>query len=235
MAINADEIKWANVNQNDPITGAPSKVAPTAEFQNDGLKANEPYPMEYINYMWDKNHEHHADLQEQINALAISAGSAILEQIFHVGAYYFSDSSQSPATRFGFGTWERVKGKFVVGVDEADSDFNASGKTGGAKNHSHTNNISINSAGGHVHVVNNTGWGTEQAAKGHLPEPTTPSRLIVGSGKTEISEELESLAESTINKETSTSGEHTHTTTGGINSSGNVPPYVSAYIWRRTA
>jgi len=236
MAINANDIKWATNDVNDPITGLPNKVQPTAEFQNDGLKMNEPLARAHLNYMLDKNHEQHADLQAQIDALAISAGQALLEQIYHVGAYYMSNSSQSPATRFNFGTWERVRGKFIVGVDENDTSFNAAGKVGGSKTHSHGNNLATSSAGEHAHTVDRDGWGAIQQAQGstpNLPQPTTSGRLVTGSGRG--GDELEPLAHAANDGSTSSSGSHTHSITGGINSASNVPPYVSAYIWLRVS
>lgn len=235
MAINTNEIKWASQDVNDPLSGAPNKVAPTAEFQNDGLKRNEAPPRAYLNYQFDKYHEFFADLQAQIDALAVSAGAALLEQIFHVGAVYISASSQSPASRFGFGTWERIKGKMIVGVDENDTDYNAAGKTGGSKTHSHSNNLSINSAGSHTHEVSHDNWGNTQSASGHLPEPSVSGRLVTGSGKSEQEENLESLAHANGSQSTSTSGAHTHTMSGGINSSSNVSPYISEYMWVRVA
>lgn len=234
MAINPNEIKWADTDVNDPTTGAPNKVAPTAEFQNDGLKRNEPLSRPYLNYQFDKYHEFFTDLQDQINSLATSTSSSLLQQIYHVGAYYMSDDSQSPAARFGFGTWERVKGKFIVGLDEADTSFDAAGKTGGAKTHTHTNNLTINSAGEHGHTVSRDGWGAEQAS-GELPNPTTSGRLVTGSGKTDKGEDAEELAHASGSQSTSSDGSHTHTMSGGINSAGNVPPYITTYIWKRTA
>ncbi len=235
MAINANDIKWATNDVNDPVTGLPNKVQPTAEFQNDGLKMNEPLARAHLNYMLDKNYEQHADLQAQIDALAVSAGQALLEQIYHVGSIYISANSQSPATRFNFGTWERVKGKFIVGVDENDSDFNASGKVGGNKTHSHGNTLATSSAGEHAHTVDRDGWGSVQDSNNHLPEPTTQGRLITGSGRIEDSEDLESLGHAANNGSTSSTGTHTHTITGGINSASNVPPYVAYYVWQRTS
>jgi len=235
MAINTDDIKWADFSVNDPVTGAPNKVQPKAEFQNDGLKRGETPPRAYLNYQFNQYHSMFADLQQQIDDLVLTdVGGAVLQQIYHVGAYYMSDSSQSPATRFGFGTWERVRGKFIVGMDEGDSDFNAAGKTGGNKTHSHTNNITINSAGNHAHEVSNENWGSVQESGG-FPEPSDTGKLVTGSGKTEISEKLESLAHSSGSQTTSSSGNHTHTTSGGINASSNIPPYTSTYIWKRVS
>lgn len=55
--------------------------------------------------------------------------------LYPIGSIYMSIQSTNPSTFFG-GTWERIaKGKTLVGVDETDSDFNASSKTGGEKTH----------------------------------------------------------------------------------------------------
>ena len=57
---------------------------------------------------------------------------------FPIGYIYMSTSSTNPSVYFG-GTWERIaKGKTLVGVDENDTDFNASSKTGGEKEHTLT-------------------------------------------------------------------------------------------------
>ena len=42
-----------------------------------------------------------------------------------------------PSQLFG-GTWERIKGKVLVGVDEDDKDFQSVEKTGGEKTHTLT-------------------------------------------------------------------------------------------------
>ena len=48
-----------------------------------------------------------------------------------------SIDSKNPSEIFG-GTWERIKGKMLLGVDEDDQDFSTSGKTGGEKEHTLT-------------------------------------------------------------------------------------------------
>lgn len=58
--------------------------------------------------------------------------------IFPIGATIEnSEKSFNPNLLYG-GTWVRIKGKFLVGVDEDDEDFNESGKTGGEKKHTLT-------------------------------------------------------------------------------------------------
>lgn len=57
--------------------------------------------------------------------------------IYPIGSIYISTNSKNPSEIFG-GTWERIKGKMLIGVDEDDDDFNTSGKTGGEKEHTLT-------------------------------------------------------------------------------------------------
>ena len=55
--------------------------------------------------------------------------------LYPIGSIYMSIQDTNPSVFFG-GTWERIaKGKTLVGVDENDSDFNTSSKTGGEKTH----------------------------------------------------------------------------------------------------
>lgn len=54
--------------------------------------------------------------------------------IYPVGSIYMTTSTVSPAVLFG-GTWERIKGRCIVGVDEGDTDFGTVSKIGGEKTH----------------------------------------------------------------------------------------------------
>lgn len=61
-----------------------------------------------------------------------------IDNFYPVGSIYQSTEPTNPATFMG-GVWERFgNGKVLVGVDEADADFNASNKQGGEKTHTLT-------------------------------------------------------------------------------------------------
>lgn len=64
----------------------------------------------------------------------------LMELVFPVGSTYITQSNTNPSTILGFGTWERLKGKVCVGLDEDDEDdyFDEIGKTGGEKKHTQT-------------------------------------------------------------------------------------------------
>ena len=106
-------------------------------------------------------------------------GVSILDIIYPIGSIYETmDESFNPVTSFG-GTWERIKGKVLVGVDEDDSSFSSSGLTGGEKNHT----LTTSEMPSHNHDFKNgshtwywgTGSGTVYAptnvASGSVPSP----------------------------------------------------------------
>ena len=54
--------------------------------------------------------------------------------LYPVGKILISHESANPSTYLGFGTWVAAAvGRFIVGVDSGDVDFDAAGNTGGAK------------------------------------------------------------------------------------------------------
>ena len=76
----------------------------------------------------------------------------ILETTFSIGSTYVTPENTNPNTILGFGTWERLKGKVAVGLDEDDEDgyFDEIGKEGGEKKHTQT----INEMPTHSHKMN---------------------------------------------------------------------------------
>lgn len=59
----------------------------------------------------------------------------IAELLLPVGSTYVTPTNTNPNTILGFGTWERLKGKVCLGIDEDDDDLKTIGNTGGEKEH----------------------------------------------------------------------------------------------------
>ena len=105
---------------------------------------------------------------------SIYAGGKLLRDIFYpIGAIYQSTVITNPSYFIG-GTWERFgNGRVLVGVDEADSDFSTSNKTGGAKTHtltvaempSHTHTFSGADPKNYVKVEASSTTGLNASAK----------------------------------------------------------------------
>lgn len=170
----------------------------------------------------DSNFQGQIDtLQSQIDAV----DSSILPKAYPVGSIYTSILSANPATTFGFGTWQAyAQGRVLIGVDGADADFNAVGKTGGFKDaivpaHTHSGTTTLN--GDHSHTPSNgfpfetrrtTGGGVREADPGSGYEDAAATNLA---------------------------GAHTHSFTTNVSgedpASKNLQPYITVYFWLRTA
>lgn len=129
---------------------------------------------------------------------------------YHIGKIIMSTSDTNPNKYLGFGTWVLWgSGKVPVGVDSKDTDFDIVEKTGGEKTHT----LTLEESPSHIHEISLTygtvlpdNWGNEgKIAAG-----------AIGNGWC-----------------TNTRG-----ITGGAG--GNSPhnilqPYVTCYMWKRTA
>lgn len=69
----------------------------------------------------------------------------LMQLVFPIGSTYITQSNTNPKDILNFGTWERLKGKVCVGLDESDDDFKTIGKTGGVKTHNHKETLQFTS------------------------------------------------------------------------------------------
>lgn len=84
----------------------------------------------------------------------------LMKLVFPIGSTYVTQSNTNPSTILNFGTWERLKGKVCLGVDENDEDFKTIGKTGGEKKHT----LTINEIPSHKHSLPYSVWGNISGA-----------------------------------------------------------------------
>lgn len=165
---------------------------------------------------------------------------------YPVGAYYVSSNPTSPATLFG-GTWVRVQDRMILA---AGSTYTA-GSTGGSATKTlsvanmPTHNHSCSSTGNHTHTrgsMNITGSfcsynvGEFEHADGAFSDyQWTTSKVAGGNDGTDT--KVNFNASWNWSGATSSNGNHQHTI--GNNGSGTefniMPPYIVAYVWRRTA
>lgn len=170
---------------------------------------------------------------------------------YPISSIYTSTVPANPSDNslLGFGTWVRFgKGRVLVSQDETQTEFDASGETGGSKTHtltaaempshshsiSHTHTGSTDTAPNHTHGIaarrstntQDTGAETRIQAVGGYGDNTGG---IFGNGTTDLG------------------GTHSHIivtggpSTGSSGSAGsgaahnNMPPYIVVYMWQRTA
>jgi hypothetical protein len=90
-----------------------------------------------------------------------SSGGISLQDVYPVGSIYFSMDSTDPAVKLGFGSWEQIQGRFLVGVS-SETEFNAPGKTGGAK----TVSLTTSNLPSHRHSISDMSAGQITAGVG---------------------------------------------------------------------
>jgi hypothetical protein len=228
MAINLESVRWASVTENDPQNGLPNRSTIPKEFKTSGEKRNQPIPRQWINQQFYDLYKALEDTQLQLNAITGGSSQPTLELIYPIDSVYLSFASTDPSTVLGFGTWSKIEGKFLVGVDSTDPDFDTAGETGGAKAHTHTDNFSVD--------------GTSLSV-GQLPAtaPFTIDASTAGSSSTSAGTTnpfagddagFRSPSSTNINWE-GAGDTHTHGLSGGVQSHSNLPPFQAVYIWRR--
>lgn len=153
----------------------------------------------------------------------------IIDMVYPVGSYYWSSNVTNPSSIFG-GTWEQIKDRFVL----AAGDSYKVGATGGEATHkltvsempSHSHSASTNWAGDHVHDMYLSPARNEAANYG-----------LVGSGG--FADRCPVQTDGASAYYMRYSGGHSHSVTvnnaGGSAAHNNMPPYIVAYCWHRTA
>lgn len=139
-----------------------------------------------------------------------------------MGSIFISTVNTNPSTYFG-GTWERIKGRFLLAADDGTYKL---GTTGGAATvtlttdqiPAHSHSAWLNNGGGHNHVFW-FGGGANSGNGGQIP-----------------------VANSRWGQDTAgqTDGSHDHggisvANSGGGKSHNNMPPYLVVYVWKRVS
>lgn len=144
---------------------------------------------------------------------------------YPVGSIYINaTNSTNPATLLGFGTWTAFgAGRVLVGFDSGNTLFDSAEETGGSYDSivvSHTHTGTTNSDGAHTHQILRN---------------ATPTNGVDTTGIAANSYDGNNNGPVT----TTSSGVHTHAfTTGSTGSSAtnaNIQPYITVYMWKRTA
>jgi hypothetical protein len=153
-------------------------------------------------------------------AYADAAVAAVKAALYPVGSIYFNaTNATNPGTLLGFGTWTAFgAGRVPVGFDSTNALFDTAEETGGSANavvvsHDHTATTTITDPG-HAHSVGGP-WDNT------APNPT-----------------LNGVSSTTTSTGTATTGITAATTvvsTGVTGTNANYQPYITVYMWKRTA
>ena len=151
-----------------------------------------------------------------ITALSTSLSTAIKSAVYPVGTIYTAIVSTNPATLLGFGTWTAFgAGRVMVGFNASNTLFDTAEETGGSADsivvsHTHTATSTVTDLG-HSHT-GGAAAGLEGGAVGGAS-----AGFNTGSATTGITVAT------------------TNASTGSSGTNANYPPYITVYMWKRTA
>lgn len=176
-----------------------------------------PSSGDHLNTLFGKMRKYFLDLGES----AFLDEKDIVDLIYPVGSIYMSVKSTSPATLFG-GTWVRWgNGRVPVGVDTSQKEFNSVEKIGGEKTH----RLTEDEMPTHQHFADNNDG--EEKLTGN----------VGNMGFSASSDEGASYCY-TLNWGYRSSRTDTGIKTaaaGGGDPHNNLQPYITCYMWKRTA
>lgn len=151
---------------------------------------------------------------------------AIKNALYPVGSIYTNSSvSTNPGTLLGFGTWVAFgAGRVMVGFDSGNSLFDSAEETGGSADaivvsHSHTATSTVTDPG-HDHST----------ALYYRPHSASGSAQNYAQNTTGFGSQISTNSNTTgVTVATSIS------TTGSSATNANYQPYITVYMWKRTA
>lgn len=133
--------------------------------------------------------------------------STLLKFIYPVGSIYTNATDDTnPATLFGFGTWVPfAEGRVPMGFKGDDVDVDTAEKTGGAKSHWHWQTVGTDGGAGYISVFGSSSGGRTKVIVDNRVAFSVNSQAV-GFTRYDGTEDASSL-----------------------------PPYVTVYMWKRTA
>ena len=152
-------------------------------------------------------------IKEEKANLEVSINNKILEdnkKKFHIGKIVMSTSNTNPSEYLGFGTWVLWgSGRVPVGVNESDSSFNTVEKTGGEKSHT----LTINEMPAHSHRISDYDWATmtKRQTSNDINQYYNPNGWTY--------DQMSPVSQNT----------------GGSQAHNNLQPFITCYMWKRTA
>ena len=147
---------------------------------------------------------------------------ALLSLIYPIGSIYMSANNVSPETFLG-GTWVRWgQGLVPVGLKDDDDDFKTSEQTGGEKAHV----LTINEMPKHDHVANTNAFGLYIGRLDSTSPNTDPGSLYLAGGKAVDAGDSSYIYTTFPGQVYSAGGGQAHN---------NLQPYITCYMWKRTA
>ena len=154
-----------------------------------------------------------------------------IDKVYPIGSIYISINSTNPNTYFG-GTWTAWgTGRVPIAVDTSQSEFNTVQKTGGAMTHSHTSaahthdsgsllaRLNLSNASSRIYIDLIAGLSPSWTSNASMDTSGIQGTAGVGS----------------VSRGTNVQGATDSTTPNDTGVTSSLMPYITCYMWLRTA
>jgi hypothetical protein len=174
--------------------------------------------------------------------------------LYPVGSIYINATDNTnPATLFGFGTWSAFgAGRVPVGFDSSNALFDTASETGGSydavlvshnhtgttgnitADHSHTFSGTTDTQGNHQHVIPHN---YDSGSAGDYISGNDGDNNMPGNASPTAFAGSHAHNYSGTTSGVSSNHQHPFTTStqGSSATNANIQPYITVYMWRRTA
>lgn len=226
-----EEIKqWAETLDVDEVTNTPQRLTISDNLWDKGWLRDVPVTTQHINQLF---------YLISGALLEVPSFENTFDKMFHVGyVHTVVGNNANPNTYFGRGTWvAEGQGRVLVGAGTG-TDANGVSKpfAGGSSGGEYEHDITIAELPSHDHNVSATATTGEDTHSHTLTVPTVGGNQA-GMDITDPSNE-DSLTTETTSEDT-----HSHTVTVDVTESSVgsgsgmdvIQPYLTVYMWRRTA
>jgi hypothetical protein len=164
-----------------------------------------------------------------------------LQALHPVGSIYINaTNATNPSTLLGFGTWVAFgAGRVPVGFNSSDTSFDAAEKTGGTKDAivvSHTHSATVNNKS----LTGSFDFTNRRTNAGNIfPISFDKSGIISSGGTVAPTADGIGSAETAGRERVNIDASHDHTasiaSTGSSGTNANLQPYITVFMWKRTA
>lgn len=153
-----------------------------------------------------------------------------------VGAIYLTTVATNPNTVLGYGTWAAFGvGKVLVGVDVSQAEFDSVEKTGGEKTHALTNGempSHTHTQNAHTHIQD-THSHIQNASITGIGSAFNHTSLVANNAN--VASTTDTLESTNTTIATNQNTVATNNNTGGGAGHNNLQPYITCYMFKRTA
>lgn len=161
----------------------------------------------------------------------------IINALYPIGTIYMSVNSANPSTYIG-GTWEAWgSGRVPVGVDANDTNFDTVEKPGGASTvtlgtgeipaHTHGQKTLTGTVSIRDNIGRNGNYGSFMNQSGICSVQNISHAMVHCS--------TAAVQTASVPDKLTITATHTHDSVGGSKAHNNLQPYITCYMWKRTA